>query len=154
MNDAQKYLGNEFDKYVPYKGKADTVYGECIRAMNRIAFRNWNDGDMIGYDYGNETCNAPARFLMEHIEDDEIHELILKMWKESEISEKAYENDLDKLTQYVCDYLKENKDKMLVKNEEDMWDYTEPEDYKYDEDDEDDDDYYDDSEDDDDEYEF
>lgn len=28
--------------------------------MNRISYRNWNDGDHIGVGYGRETCNPAA----------------------------------------------------------------------------------------------
>lgn len=62
--EANKYLENAFEGHVPVSGKADTLYGEIIRAINRIGYRYNNDGDHIGVGYGKETCNAAARFLM------------------------------------------------------------------------------------------
>lgn len=52
-----------FDKYVPSEGKADTVGGEIVRAMTRIIYRFFNDGDMVGISYGNTTCNSSDRYL-------------------------------------------------------------------------------------------
>lgn len=61
-------LDNEFfnelrDKLVPDCGKAATVAGEIIRAMDRLIYRFYNDGDMVGDGYGNETCNGSYRYL-------------------------------------------------------------------------------------------
>ena len=36
-----------FDRYVPACGKADTIGGEILRAINRIVYRYYNDGDTI-----------------------------------------------------------------------------------------------------------
>ena len=52
-----KKLSRMFDEHVPMSGKADTVGGEIVRAISRIGYRWWNDGDHIGVGYGNETCN-------------------------------------------------------------------------------------------------
>lgn len=49
-----------FEELVPASGKADTVAGEIIRAVCRIGYRWFNDGDMVGVGYWKETCN-PAR---------------------------------------------------------------------------------------------
>ena len=52
-----------FDELVPMSGKADSLAGEIIRAVSRIVYRYYNDGDIVGVGYGNETCNPAARFL-------------------------------------------------------------------------------------------
>lgn len=54
-----------FEELVPASGKADTVAGEIIRAVCRIGYRWFNDGDMVGVGYGKETCNPAARYLAE-----------------------------------------------------------------------------------------
>lgn len=64
MTKAEKRIEDLFEELVPTSGKADTVAGEIIRAIARISYRNYNDGDHIGVGYGNETCNPPARYLM------------------------------------------------------------------------------------------
>ena len=48
---------------MPASGKAETVAGEIIRAVDRIWYRWYNDGDKINVGYGKETCNGTARFL-------------------------------------------------------------------------------------------
>ena len=55
---------NLWDKYVPALGTAETVGGEILRAMSRIIYRFYNDGDMVGVGYGNETCNSSDRYLV------------------------------------------------------------------------------------------
>lgn len=52
-----------WDEYVPSYGKADTLGGEILRAVARIIYRFYNDGDMAGIGYGNETVNSSDRFL-------------------------------------------------------------------------------------------
>ena len=51
------------DRLMPASGKAETVAGEIIRAVDRIWYRWYNDGDKINVGYGKETCNGTARFL-------------------------------------------------------------------------------------------
>lgn len=51
------------DEYVPYSGKAPTVGGEILRAVNRIIYRFYNDGDRFWEDYGVETCGSSAYYL-------------------------------------------------------------------------------------------
>ena len=46
-----------FDALVPAQGKAGTLGGELLRATARLGYRYLNDGDMVGRDYGNETCS-------------------------------------------------------------------------------------------------
>jgi len=53
------------DRLMPPSGKAETVAGEIIRAVDRIWYRWFNDGDKINVGYGRETCNGTARFLEE-----------------------------------------------------------------------------------------
>lgn len=52
-----------FEEYVPSCGTADTVGGEIVRAMTRIIYRYYNDGDMAGVGYGNQTVNSSDRYL-------------------------------------------------------------------------------------------
>ena len=51
------------DRLMPVSGKAETVAGEIIRAVDRIWYRWYNDGDKINVGYGKETCNGTARFI-------------------------------------------------------------------------------------------
>ena len=41
-------------QYQPVRGKASTVGGEIIRAMNRIVYRFYNDGDTVNHYWGGD----------------------------------------------------------------------------------------------------
>lgn len=56
-----------FAYWAPGMGTAKTVAGEIIRAMERLRYRLWNDGDMVGVEYGNETCNSSNRYLLDRV---------------------------------------------------------------------------------------
>ena len=51
------------ERLMPPSGKAETVAGEIIRAVDRIVYRWQNDGDKINVGYGREICNGTARYL-------------------------------------------------------------------------------------------
>ena len=129
-----------YDKIVPASGMADTVIGEIFRAVGRLGYRNWNDGDYFFEGYGCETCGSSATFLKNF---PKYRKTIYEM-EDSYRSE--YENGLDKLyAQAVSDY---EAGKYSEKNTEDSREYQS--DYIDDSEEEDDyDDYlYDEEEDD------
>lgn len=113
-------MGKLFDELVPIRGKADTEAGEIVRAYNRIAFRWFNDGDKLGIGYGNETCNAAGRYLLEHDRSRTLFGIIKEMW--GNWSDSAYESALDDLGWAVLEVLGENPD-MYDAETEDMWDH-------------------------------
>ena len=41
----------------------ETVGGEIIRAINRLGYRWWNDGDKFFVGYGVETCGSDALLI-------------------------------------------------------------------------------------------
>ena len=48
LNAADDAQWNEWwEEYVPSEGKCDTVGGEIMRAMSRIVYRYYNDGDTV-----------------------------------------------------------------------------------------------------------
>ena len=64
MTEKQKKEWAAMEKrLMPPSGKAETVAGEIIRAVDRIWYRWYNDGDKINVGYGKETCNGSARYL-------------------------------------------------------------------------------------------
>lgn len=133
-NKIGKAWGELMDETVPAADNADTVGGEIVRAVNRIMYRNWNDGDCIGVDYGNETCNAPARYLMDTVKDSKIVNQIKDMWGYQYRFKEA-----TKLGKMVAEYLQDNLDLFTEKNRDDMWDWQTREDFEYDSWDDDDD---------------
>ena len=127
-------LNSKFDDLVPASGKAPTVAGEIVRAVCRIGYRYLNDGDQIGIDYGNETCNAPARYLLDVVKDSKVKSQINKMW-----GSFYRKPDIDLLVKYVDQYLDKHPELETKKNSVDMWSYFNPrEDRDYEDEDEED----------------
>lgn len=119
-----------FDELVPFEGKCDTLAGEIIRALCRINYRYYNDGDRIGIGYGNETCNAAARFLIEH-GNDKIKTAVRSLW--GDYFEERYELGLELLCKYALEFVENNPD-LRETETEDMFDWFDREtDYDYDE---------------------
>lgn len=120
MKATEKKLGELFEELVPASGKAPTVAGEIVRAMNRISYRNWNDGDHIGVGYGRETCNPAARYLGAKC-GEEVASLISAIWGIE--NDKAYDLILGQLEAEVVKYLERNPELKAAENREDMFDY-------------------------------
>ena len=146
LNNNSKRIHALFEELVPMKGKCDSLAGELVRAVSKIGYRLYNDGDHIGVGYGNETCNQPARFLRTN-GNPLIFALIEGMWGMK--NEDAYEQLLDALEGAVADMI-EADPSLREKATDDMLDkkYSSADD-EYIDDEEDDD--YDDEEDEDDE---
>ena len=108
-----------FEELVPFEGKANSLAGELVRAMSRIGYRFYNDGDQLGIGYGKETCNPAGRFLGAK-GNDRIARLTADAW--AVYSEEAYEKIRDSLEGAVADYIEQNPD---LRNQptEDMWSF-------------------------------
>jgi hypothetical protein len=137
MTDTEKKISALFEELVPASGKADTVAGEIIRAVSRIGYRNYNDGDHIGVGYGRETCNPAARYLANRA-GSRVERAISDMWGVEDDS--RYDNLVATLEKEVLAYLEYHPELKTTSNEEDMWQFRDEE--------EDVDDYEDDYEDD------
>lgn len=130
-----------FEELVPASGKAESKAGEIIRAFSRLGYRFYNDGDMVGKGYGNETCNAAARFLMEQGLDP-MERLVAKMWET--YMEDEYEDLLNELAEVVIDYVTTHEE-LRTQPTEDMFDHYKKEDGEWEEEeeyDDDEDDWY------------
>ena len=118
-------LASLHDEFVPDSGIADTVGGEVVRAINRIMYRWYNDGDQIGWDYGIETVNSSYQYLIEK-------NIIVDNFDESAFTgDYAYDKDeydsfLRKLMKQVIDTLHNRPELFDEKNEDDSRD-----DYRY-----------------------
>ena len=107
----EKYFDNLRDQYVPGMGAAETVGGEILRAMDRLIYRFFNDGDMVGQGYGNETCNSSYRYLYRHI--DRCPQLT-DAWREDE-----YTDMLAALCDEVKAFFESHPDVFTWDNDED-----------------------------------
>lgn len=142
MADTENRLEKYFeDLHIPAEGKADTIAGEIVRALSKISYRFYNDGDRIGVGYGNVWCNAPARFLIEKLPSEQ-SKLVSHMW--GVVWYDDYEKELEKVTTAVLDWL-DTTDLSSKPNTEDMLDWQKPCDVEryYEEDEEE---YYEDDE--------
>ena len=124
MTKNEKRINKLFEELVPVSGKAESLAGELIRAMSRIAYRYYNDGDQVGMGYGKQTCNPAARFLMAK-GNKRISSLATAIW--GIYDESAYEDLLDILAGAVADYVEQTSD-LRTTSTEDMWSYRTDED--------------------------
>ena len=142
-----------YDELVPGQGASDYVEGEMIRAINRIIYRFYNDGDKFWDDYGTETAGPAHSYL---INSDRIPQEIRSKLESifdgivHVYEDEAYTAAVKKALGVVLDYV-ESKEGNYTEHGEDLFDY----DAEYDYEEEDDEDYtydYDDEEEEDDEY--
>ena len=127
----EKKIDEMFERLVPVSGSCETVAGEIVRALTKIVYRFYNDGDCIGVDYGNETCNAAARYLMKNTNFD-VYRVIKEMW-----SNNYSDEEINELENSVYEFLINHKELETTPNNEDYFDY-ENENDKWNEDEDDD----------------
>ena len=111
-----------FDVLVPDSGKSDTLAGEIIRAVTRIGYRWYNDGDYFYTGYGLETCGPDAAFLADIIGGDTF-DLIVDA-TDNIGDEQRYDMFIEDLTHDVLDYVMDNPDIFGVESTYDSRNYT------------------------------
>ena len=102
-------LNDMFDVLVPPEGCCDNLGGELVRAMMRVMYRNWNDGDLFYEGYGLETCCSDAAFIMDNT-DDSISSKLYSI-AESGLDDEHGNEYTDKLNEVAGDliaYLREH----------------------------------------------
>ena len=136
-----------YDKLVPSSGDAETLEGEMLRAINRLIYRYYNDGDKYYEGYGTETAGPAHSFLVNanHPQKSAMNQLFKEF-----ISDAEYERMLNDILDVILDHIESKQGKYTKNTLGGIFDY-EPEfedmeedddDYTYDYDDEEDDDYY------------
>ena len=127
-----------YDKLVAGSGKSDTVQGEMLRAINRIVYRYYNDGDEYMRGYGTETAGPAHSFLVNA--NHPLKSLVSTLFSKG----TNYEQTLKDVLDAILDHVESRQGKYTPNNLGDMFDYEpEFEDEESYEDDWDDDDYYD-----------
>ena len=63
MTKNEDRINKLFKELVPDTGKADSLAGELVRAMSRIGYRFYNDGDQLGIGYGKEPATLQGGSL-------------------------------------------------------------------------------------------
>ncbi len=137
-----------YDKLVPGSGNSDFIEGEMLRAINRIVYRFYNDGDFFYKGYGAETAGPAHSFLTNSREIPlELQSTLTSTFNKAiDAPEDGYERLLKFALDKILDYI-EGKDGNYTESNEDMFNYDSE--FQDEEDYDDDDDYYDEEDDDD-----
>lgn len=122
MIDVEEQLIALFRKLVPEEGKADTVAGEIVRAINFIGYRLGNSGEEMGYVGCDDTVNSAGRYLMKRC-SEEVKDAVVDAWASYNIAE--YKEKMGPLMEAVLEYLETHPELEHTKNTEDMRKFTE-----------------------------
>lgn len=104
----EKQLEVLFNALVPGRGQSDTVAGELVRAIMRIMYRDYNDGDVFYEGYGLETCSGSVAYLIDTIEDSKVHDAFDNI-ASNQLEDDAYTNAIDKIGAMIVSYILSNK---------------------------------------------
>lgn len=102
------------EKLVPEEGPADTLEGELIRAINKIGYRYYNDGDYWYREYGCETAGPAAAFLSQHGPD-----LKSDIRQSQGKTQHSYERALFAIMEKIVDHV-ESQNGKYTENKYDM----------------------------------
>jgi hypothetical protein len=108
-----------WSKLVPFEGRCDTVEGETLRAINRIIYRRYNDGDYFYKGYGaegNVAGSAHAYLVKACPIKGELKPIL------DAAVDGSYEESLNKALTVVLDWIEGREE--YTKNEVDMFDFS------------------------------
>jgi len=127
-----------YDELVAGSGKSDTMEGEMLRAINRIVYRYYNDGDEYHTGYGTETAGPAHSFLVNT--NTGVRSAMNMIFKNG----TNYEETIVDALEHILSHIEAKQGKYTPNTAGDMFDYeAEFEDDTYEEDDYDDYDDYD-----------
>ncbi len=106
INQGKDPIDAYFEVLVPGNGKADTVAGELVRAMMRILYRDWNDGDRFFAGYGMETAMPSAAYIMDTL-GGAIKNTLVDI-AESELEEDSYTAAIENVSDMLIKHLKDH----------------------------------------------
>lgn len=120
IRESENPMETAFELLVPDSGKADTVAGELIRAMNRIMYRDMNDGDVFYEGYGIETCGDCVAYICNKIPEleQDFEDIAMRMF-----TDRSYTKALEGISEQLLEYLYEDPDLVSTRNTEDMYDF-------------------------------
>jgi hypothetical protein len=109
----QAFFDEAYGLYVPCRGKANTVGGEILRAISRIVYKFYNDGDTVAryYSCALNLSWAADRFLAYRVPTYSFLNDIT--------DDVEFELKLSKNFNNVVDYLKKNPQLFETPNEDD-----------------------------------
>lgn len=112
-----------FDELVPPSGAAESVAGELVRAIMRILFRDYNDGDKFFSGYGIETCGSSAEYLRDNGFSEEVENIVDDSFRLMDDDEK-YTARIMSLSKSVIDSIHTNSELLWTINDVDSRDYS------------------------------
>lgn len=102
----QSKLNKLDDLLVPASGKSNTVAGELIRAIQRILYRDYNDGDRFYTGYGLETCAPSVAYIIDTLDNFEINEIFDKLMHglvQGEVTDSDYTKKLEEVATCILE---------------------------------------------------
>lgn len=88
-----------------------THFGEICRALGRVEYRYFNDGDHCFEGYGCETCGGEATFLKNHVSDGVKKHFTDFEAKKELTNSDLYEDWLMQLTIMLVNHMETSEDK-------------------------------------------
>lgn len=114
-----------FNKLVAPSGKSDTIEGEMLRAINKIVYRKFNDGDFVHTGYGIETAGSAFIFLKKMAAKYDLDYLSGLLDELSEAgTDSTYDALLKKIQTEIIDYIESKGDNLTPNTKYDMLDYN------------------------------
>lgn len=123
LSDEQQEIWNQWwDQYIPASGKANSVGGEIMRAISRIVYRFYNDGDTVDHYYGSNfnILIGADRYLC-----NTLRRSIYDSMRGEDEDEDNYEKLLEKNMASIFNYLLQNQNLFSKRNSEDYQDLGE-----------------------------
>lgn len=111
-----------FDDLVPQSGPAASVAGELVRAIMRILFRDFNDGDKFFEGYGIETCASSAEYLFDNGFAEDIQNILDNAYYLED--DARYSDAINNLAEKVVNKIKNDNSLIYTVNETDSRDYS------------------------------
>lgn len=111
-----KKFNDWFDKFVPACGACETLGGEILRAISRIIYRYYNDGDTVDRYYGSDynCCKGADIFLEKNVSN---YVTLIG------VSDFSYEKEISKRLKFIVDYLTNNPNVFEIPNTDDYLNY-------------------------------
>lgn len=120
IKNADDPIDKAFELWVPSSGKSDNKAGELVRAMMKLLYRDYNDGDVFYEGYGIETCADAVAYLCKYVPGVEgLFEVSALHQEQGD----AYTERLQEISAKVLDYIYKNPNLIWEENDEDYQDF-------------------------------
>ena len=102
-DDMDTFYKELFTLLVPERGKCTTQAGELLRAIGKIIYRDYNDGDKFYQGYGLETAGPAASFLMDNGYWDEFERIVDHVTGYSDMDDDYYTRAIEEIRDKIID---------------------------------------------------